>query len=418
VWLLAAILAVGAALAASMGVMAQVITMPVTLASAATASPSWCSGTFVAHELFPVAAHPAKGSHRAAINEQQLAVQDLDGDGAVELVLAQPDAPTLILWNAGGLRFQSTPLPDAGAQAVAILDLDFDGRRDLLLIDASGVITWWQNQGARHFTASALSGVSAAATAMAWGDMDGDGDLDLATLGPTGLFYYSNRDQHFVARRLGGGAGLAALHLADVNADGRLDLVLRGSLNQETHVWLRSASSWAETAGSLSPAWLANAEENARADLNNDGMFDQLAAWVGVEQPTPLAVADLDNDRDLDLLLSDQTSALRLLENRLCTADSLQVALNWPQAPNRDAIGAQVTLQTSQGAQTHTLGLDPRATGATPRLHFGLPPGVAVRALEVRWPDGMVSRIAAVPRNAVLTIERAAEENFTLLAGP
>ena len=147
-------------------------------------------------------------------------------------------------------------------------------------------------------------------------------------------------------------------------------------------------------------------------------MPEQLAAWVGVDQPTTLAVADLDNDRDLDLLVADQDAGLRLLENRLCTDDSLQVALYWPQAANRDAIGAQVTLQTNQGAQTHTMGLDPRALGATPRLHFGLPPGVAVRGLEVRWPDGMVSRIAAVPRNVLLTIERAAEENFTLLAGP
>jgi hypothetical protein len=43
---------------------------------------------------------------------------------------------------------------------------------------------------------------------------------------------------------------------------------------------------------------------------------------------------------------------------------------------------------------------------------------VGLDELEVRWPDGMVSRIATLSPNILLTVKREAEENFTLVAGP
>jgi hypothetical protein len=390
-------------LLAALPAAAQVSTMPVTLASTLTPRPAWCSGNFALRPLPPVelSARPA------------IVADDFDLDGDLDVVIAQPSAPLVLLWNEGDFVFRSSVLADAGGHHLAVLDLDHDGRRDLLLIDQGGALLFWQNRG--RFVLGDLSGVNNQLKAMAWGDLDGDGDLDLVTLEPAGLVYYTNREGHFFPRRLAAIRGSPLLTLVDFDHDGRQDIALSQLIPPRSQVWLRMASSWAgaPVAGRIPPP------TPPMADLNNDGVLDLVAAQTGLDQAAPVVAADLDNDGDLDLITNQPGQVVQILENRLCAGDGLQVQLQWPHSANRDALGAQVTLHTSAGAQPRTVSLSAgSANGAPARLHWGIARQTVIHTLEIRWPDGIISRLDTVPRNAILTIERESEPNFTLVAGP
>ena len=102
-----------------------------------------------------------------------------------------------------------------------------------------------------------------------------------------------------------------------------------------------------------------------------------------------MVMADLDDDGDLDIVVNNLRSPAQLFENQLCGGQSIEVALQWHGIQNHDAIGAQVTVQTSLGSLVR----DVRAasgylSGDAPVLHFGLPSGATITGLEISWPDG------------------------------
>ncbi len=84
-----------------------------------------------------------------------LAVRDLDGDGAVDLILARQDGAE-ILWNDRGGHFpERTPMTfaEAGGLGLEIADFDEDNRPDLLFVfsDAELPLRLRFNEGRRSF---------------------------------------------------------------------------------------------------------------------------------------------------------------------------------------------------------------------------------------------------------------------------
>ncbi len=84
----------------------------------------------------------------------------------------------------------------------------------------------------------------------------------------------------------------------------------------------------------------------------------------------------------------------------------LNVRLSQP-GPNRDAIGARVTIRAGNLRQTQQVSAG-KGFGSTdpPVLHFGLGAADRVDRLEVRWPDGAVQTLEALPVNQSTLIER------------
>lgn len=182
-----------------------------------------------------------------------LAAADVDGDGLADLVLAGGPGLALFLQQPGGTFAAPILLPVGTAtQAVAVADLDGDGRMDLAAVCAGdpydlrsggAQVAVFRQTAPGVFTAAAQP-VAASARQIAIGDLDGDGRPDLVVLSLvlqaldtpsriTVLRQSGTAPGAFtVARVQDGTLNAGFLALADLDGDGRLDLLLNEGPSQ------------------------------------------------------------------------------------------------------------------------------------------------------------------------------------------
>ncbi|KNC54559.1 uncharacterized protein AMSG_10409 [Thecamonas trahens ATCC 50062] len=244
--------------------------------------------------------HPAPGSFSSplpittsALSVRGVAVGDLDTDGDLDVALAS-DGDQTVAWfaNADGRgTFATSPrvvtTAYAGPRDVAIGDIDGDGKADLAAVfRTADTVAWFPHAvvpgsfaAGPTSIATALDGVGA----VVLGDLDADGDLDLVTASPgeLGVAWRANIDGDAVAwsspRSVAPSPpGTHALALADLDADGDLDLVLGSS---EPGAAALGYALNVDGVGGFAPvvalAWSANATGGlALADYDLDGDVD------------------------------------------------------------------------------------------------------------------------------------------------
>jgi hypothetical protein len=110
------------------------------------------------------------------------------------------------------------------------------------------------------------------------------------------------------------------------------------------------------------------------------------------------AGGDIDNDGDIDLVISRVNQNVALLCNESSHPGNwLQVHLTGIKS-SRTPIGATIRVQTESGLQIRQLtGGGSYGSTHDPRLHFGLGAAETVQKLEVAWPSGRIQQLTEIP---------------------
>jgi hypothetical protein len=321
--------------------------------------------------------------------------------------------------------------PNGRGMSVTVADLNNDGLLDIYVTNDAMENYYYQNTGKGTFENKALvsglafgeggQGVSSMGPAV--GDVDRDGYLDLfipdmgygCLLINRGGYFEDRTAASRLAMVCGQYTGWGGL-LLDYDNDGYLDVfVANGNAHHEY------------------------SEEDVLMRNDGTGNFIDVARQSGdyFQQKyvgRGATFGDYDNDGDLDLLIVNLNDSPKLLRNdggnrnhwltvvaRLRAGGSR--AHGWARsgspgslgagrlAPNpepprlTDAIGARITVTTGRLRQIHdVIPVTGYLSQADPRAHFGLGQAEKADLVEVRFPDGRITRLKNVPANQFLTV--------------
>lgn len=125
--------------------------------------------------------------NRNFLNGSGVATADVDGDGRVDIYLAQLEGPNKLYKNIGNFEFvditEEANLAHEGYNSTGVVfaDVNGDSHPDLLITSLEKKNELYINDGEGHFTLKEESGLGNAkgSNTMALADIDNDGDLDL-----------------------------------------------------------------------------------------------------------------------------------------------------------------------------------------------------------------------------------------------
>jgi enediyne biosynthesis protein E4 len=300
------------------------------------------------------------------------AIADYDGDGFMDIFVANDNRPNFLFHNLGGKKFEEVALESGVAYAqsgsslsgmgVDFKDVDNDGRPDIWHTAVENEsFPLFRNIGGGQFVEETLPAQLAVTRTMSgWGngifDFDNDGWKDLFVARSNvldNIAQFANRkyeEPNSVFRNLGNGK------FQDVSG----------------------------TAGSD---------------------FQIAAAHRGV------AFGDIDNDGRIDAVVTVLNGPLQYFHNVSKNTNHWILLKLVGKKSNRMGIGAQVRITGDDGKvqyneATTAVGY---ACSSDSRVHFGLGASRMIREIDIKWPSGIRQVLRNVPADQILKVEEQAQ---------
>jgi hypothetical protein len=365
-----------------------------------------------------------------AVSEQDVlqATRTLPWKG-VEMVAFGPfglkGAPDRYFRNDGGHFVEATAQAGLVDKALAFGfatragDMDGDGSVDLFVANDSDPNYLYRNDGKGVFRDVATwagcafdeKGSAQASMGVAWGDVTGDGLFDLFVTNfamdfstlygalPGGLYDDVSRATGIgpmTFKNMGWGTAFV-----DLDNDADLDIVVA-----QGHIYPQ-IDAHQEFEG-------AYAQRNLLAENLGAGaspLFRDVTAEAGpgfeaLRSSRAVAAGDYDNDGDVDLAISNLDAPPTLLRNDSAGGSWLTVsAIGRTGLPG--PIGTVVTVKAGGRTQVRDIAAgDSYLSTHDPRPHFGLGTATTADEVTVRWPDGTASAMRGVPTRQILTVRQ------------
>jgi hypothetical protein len=320
-------------------------------------------GTFTdVSEATGIAEHMGKG--------MSVSFADYDGDGFLDIFVANDTTRNFLFHNIGGKRFEEIGVEAGvayGAHGTALSgmgsdfrDVNNDGRPDLwhTAIEHETFPLYVNRAGGNFYDMTASSGLAQATGNMSgWSngiyDLDNDGWKDL-----------------FVARS---------------NVVDNINIPFPNRRYPEPNSVFRNLGNgkFQDVSLSAGPDFQLEAPHRGAAlgDFNNDGRIDMVVSVLG--GPVKLFRNVSDNNHHWILLSLVGTKS------------------------NRMAIGAQIRITTEDGDSqwNHVTTAVGYASSSDSRVHFGLGANRRIKEIQIRWPSGIKQEIHNVDVDRVMTIE-------------
>jgi hypothetical protein len=278
-----------------------------------------------------------------------IAASDFDSDGKPDIAVVSSlgtDVVILVNDSKGGFRPAANYFAGTGTGSVATADFDGDGKLDLAVTLGTNEIAILLNNGDGTFSTPVDYDAGTAPVAIVAGDFNGDGRPDLAfpnfnSFAESSVTVVLNRGDGTFGppHSFAVGIGPVSAAVADLNGDGKLDLVVANNNNEnfgtfsvllgngngtfkeaknyDTGGWAASSIACADMDGDGFPdVVVANASGDTDQDNlavirgNGNGTFQKPRTYsVPNFYPTAVTIADFNGDGNMDVAVSVDSSA-------------------------------------------------------------------------------------------------------------
>lgn len=335
-------------------------------------------------------------------------------------------APDVLYENRGDGTFKdisaSAGIDRAFGNGLGVVaaELDGDGLIDIYVANDMMPNQLWKNRGDGTFEdialfagcAANMDGASEASMGTVAVDVENDGDLDLflTHLRDETNTFYQNRAGIFSDRTAALGLATPSrfytgfgVGFGDFDHDGVLDLFVANGAVTRNRPRLAPQDPYAE------PNQLCRGTiDNSRSALH----FEEVLPRGGLERELirtsrGVALGDLDNDGDLDIVVVDSNTHVELLENVVAAGHWLQLSLI---DGGTDAVGASARIRfASKDLWRSVIPAASYCSSNDPRLHFGLGRHTEPVEVLVRWSDRVEEDFGPLEVDRVHRLERTAK---------
>ena len=306
---------------------------------------------------------------------------------------------------------------------VVCADFNRDGWPDIYVANDGNANQLWINRQDGSFQDRALlagaaynaNGMAEAGMGVAAGDFDLDGDPDIflahlsgehnTLLVNDGTASFDDRTEQFALAAMSWSYTGFGAEWVDLNNDGHLDLYLANGAVRIVEQRASDPNPYAnpnQLVVNLGPPDFGFEDNSDRAG----SVFDLIETSRGA------AFGDIDNDGDIDILVSNSDGPLRLLRNDIGNRRSWLSLRLIGDRSSRDAIGAEVRLiRHGEPELVRRAHSDSSYCSANDlRVHFGLGDDRGPQTVVVNWPSGLTERFPDLPVMKFVKLEEGKGE--------